>query len=82
MKINNFQGELTDISAKKEALITGAVFFSKFNYFIFWILWSYKYIFLIIKINNFQGDLSDISAKKTSLDASDLLKPVDAGFRG
>ena len=41
--------------------------FSKLKQYILWILWSRKYIFLIIKINNFRGDLTDISAKKESL---------------
>ena len=33
----------------------------------FWILWSCKYTFLMVKINNFRGDLSDISAKTLTL---------------
>ena len=47
--------------------------FFQIKYFIFWILWSYKYIFLIIKINNFRGDLSDISAKTATLVSSALV---------
>ena len=42
----------------------GAVkFFIKIKSFVFWILWSYKCIFLIIEVNIFRGDLSDISAE-------------------
>ena len=41
-------------------------FLVKIKYFFFWILWSWKYIFLIIQINNSRGDLSDISAKTSS----------------
>ena len=42
-------------------------FFFRIKIFYFWILWSCKYIFLIIKINIFQGDLSDISANTATL---------------
>ena len=42
------------------------VFFTM-NSLFFWVLDSYKYIFLIIKINNFPGYLGDISAESASL---------------
>ena len=38
MKINNFRGELTDISAKKEALITISLFHSL--YIRIWCAWE------------------------------------------
>ena len=39
----------------------------KIELLLFWILRSYKHIFLTVKINNFRGDLSNTSAKKASL---------------
>ena len=40
---------------------TSEVFF-EIKLIYYWILWSYAYMFLIIKINDFRGDLSDNSA--------------------
>ena len=73
IKINNFQGDLRDILAKTATLMTLVVslqtseVFFKIELSAFWILWSYKYIFLIIKTNVFRGGLTDISADKASL---------------
>ena len=43
MKINVFWGDLTDVSAKTEALMTGSDFVYKLKLNIFGILGSYKY---------------------------------------
>ena len=149
MKINNFRGDLTDISAKKEALtsiqrasiqqtfrttidfgehrydrvrtgksrcnesfcvmnelchfryfqcircigslieaenrdlhgvVTSASFF-EIKEFVFRILWSRKYIFLIMKINIFRGDPTDISAKKEALMWWRTYSIADEGWR-
>ena len=50
----------------REHVSDSEVFF-KIKLIDFWILWSDKTYFLIVKINNFRGDLSSISAKKATL---------------
>ena len=78
--MNNFRGELTDISAKKEALlkIAGGVlqavqqwsFFQKYI-ILFLDTLTQQTLFSMIKINIFLGDLSGISAKTAPLLCSD-----------
>ena len=69
-----WQARKNNKTSNRDKLNRGLVLmFSKLNKMFFWILWSRKYILLIMKINNFRGDLTDISAIKESLQTTQLL---------
>ena len=70
MNINNFRGDLTDVSAKTTALAemdNTSDFFFKIKQNLFFDTLTLKIRFFARKINNFRGDLTDSSAKKAAL---------------
>ena len=78
MKINNFRGDLNDVSAWKEPLffaigdrqihpnkhaVQRIDFVFKKRYNIYWILWSRTDVCRPLNKDNFRGDLADSSAE-------------------
>ena len=80
MKINNFQGDLTNIALL--FLVSCVCFvvhpqpvllFSKLNKVFFGYFDPENDFFQMIQINNCRGDLTDVSAKKEALSMIDMI---------
>ena len=76
MKMNIFQGNLKDVSAKKASLVATSphhirrplqcfLFYNKIKYFLNTLI--QKRFLEVMKIANIRGELTDISAKKEAL---------------